>query len=132
MPPETMPPETILIVDDDPICLAVAGLALRTAGFETRTAADGLEALDVLDALQPVLILSDIQMPNMDGFELARRTRQIPRFRNTPIVALTAFDAPDTEQRARDAGFTAYMKKPIHAVSLAARLRRLLEAAPRA
>ncbi len=118
-----MPPETILIVDDDPICLTIASLALQTAGYETRTAADGMEALDLLNVLQPALILSDIQMPHMDGFELARRTRQIPRLREIPMVALTAFDAPDTEQRAREAGFTAYLKKPIHAASLANRVR---------
>ena len=69
-------------------------------------------------------------MPHMDGFELARRTRQIPRFRDIPMVALTAFDAPDTEQRARDAGFTAYMRKPVHAASLANRIRRFLESCP--
>ena len=126
----TMPPETILIVDDDPICLAIASLALQSAGFETRTAADGMEALDLLQVVQPALILSDIQMPHMDGFELARRTRQIPRFRDVPMVALTAFDAPDTEQRACDAGFTAYMMKPVHAASLANRLRRFLEGRP--
>jgi CheY-like chemotaxis protein len=122
-----MAAETILIVDDDPICLTIASFALRTAGFTVKTAFDGMEALDLLQTLQPDLILSDIQMPNIDGFELARRTRQIARLRDVPMIALTAFDAPDTEERAFAAGFTAYMKKPLQPGMLAARIRRFLD-----
>ena len=122
-----MPAATILIVDDDPISLTVASLLLRQAGFATQTACDGMEALDLLQTLQPDLILSDIQMPNMDGFELARRTRQIPRLRGTPMIALTAFAAEDVEQRAYDAGFTAYMRKPVNGSGLAAGVRHFLD-----
>jgi two-component system chemotaxis response regulator CheY len=122
-----MPAQTILIVDDDPICIAVASLALRQAGFTIQAAADGVAALERLETLQPDLILSDIQMPNMDGFELARRARSMPRFREIPMIALTAFAGPATEQQAYDAGFTGYMAKPISASSLALRIRGFLE-----
>jgi len=122
-----MPAETILIVDDDPVCLTVATFALRTAGFTTASAADGMEALDLLQSLQPDLILCDIQMPHIDGFELARRTRQLRRFRDIPMIALTSFDSPDTERRAYAAGFTAYLRKPVRAAALAARVRSFLD-----
>jgi CheY-like chemotaxis protein len=124
-----MPAETILIVDDDPICLALAGIALRQAGFATCTAADGLEALEVLQNILPDLILSDIQMPNMDGFEFASRTRQIPRLCDIPMVALTAFTLPDTEQRAYAAGFNSYLAKPVTGDFLISHVRSYLDCA---
>ena len=122
----TMPAELILIVDDDPICLSVARLVLSRAGFATQTAADGTEALDLLKTLQPDLIVSDIQMPRMDGFELARRARQISRLHDTPMIALTAFANQDAEQQAYDAGFTAYVSKPVNGSGLTIAVRRIL------
>ena len=119
--------EMILIVDDDPISLTFVRLVLCQAGFTTQTAGDGMEALDLLQTLQPDLILSDIQMPKMDGFELARRTRQILRLRDTPMIAFTACDNRETEKRAYDAGFTAYMTKPVEVGGLATGVRRFLE-----
>ena len=120
--------ETILIVDDDPISLTVARLVLSQAGYLTETAADGLEALAALQRAVPDLIVSDIQMPNMDGYEFARRVREIPRFHATPLIALTAFATKESEQMAYDAGFSAYMTKPVTAAALAAGVRRHLAA----
>ncbi|MCU1236447.1 MAG: response regulator receiver protein [Candidatus Solibacter sp.] len=122
-----MPAETILIVDDDPICLCLASHALRQAGFTTQTARDGVEALDLLQTLLPDLILSDIQMPNMDGFELARRTRQLPRLCDIPLIALSALARPDAQQRAYEAGFTAYLAKPVAGAKLTCEVRRHLD-----
>ena len=124
---DSTPTPVILLVDDDPICLAVASLVLRQAGFTVHSAADGADALQQLQTVRPNLILSDIQMPNMDGFELARRTRLIPHFRDVPIVALTAFDGQATVQQALDAGFTSYMAKPNGITSLPTRIRGFLE-----
>jgi CheY-like chemotaxis protein len=121
-----MPAETILIVDDDPICCTLAGIILRHAGFNTHTASDGLEALDLLQTIQPDLILSDIQMPNMDGLELARRTRQNPRLCEIPMVALTAANGTDMAERAYEAGFSAHLSKPIQGAALTAQVRRYL------
>src|SRR4051794_25040058 len=122
-----MPAQTILIVDDDPICVAVATMALRQAGFVIQSAVDGLEALERLEAVQPDLPLWNIKSPNLGGFDRARRTRQIPRLRGIPMVALTAFLGVETEQRAYAAGFTGYLTKPINAGSLAAHLRSFLD-----
>ena len=119
--------EIILIVDDDPICLTLARLVLRHSGFTIQTAADGREALDLLQTLQPDLILSDIQMPNMDGFELARSIRQISSLCDIPMIALTAYATKEAERLAYDAGFTGYMTKPISSGALAANIRRYLE-----
>jgi CheY-like chemotaxis protein len=124
-----MPAETILIVDDDPICRAVARLALTQAGFATRTASHGQEALELLHTFLPDLILSDIQMPVMDGFEFARRTREIPRLCGIPMIALTAISGADPAQRVYDAGFNAYLAKPISSTGLTLQIRRYLAAA---
>jgi CheY-like chemotaxis protein len=121
-----MPGETILIVDDDPICLTLASIALRHAGFAILTAGDGLEALDLLESVEPDLILSDIQMPHLDGFEFARHARKIKRLAGIPMIALTAFASPDMEQRIYEAGFTAYLDKPINSAGMVARIRRYL------
>jgi CheY-like chemotaxis protein len=124
-----MPAEVILIVDDDPISLAVAKLVLAHSGFAVQTAGDGPAALELLQTLQPDVILSDIQMPRMDGYELARRVREIPRLRETPMIALTAFATKASEQSAYAAGFTDYMTKPVNTTGLAAAIRTLLERA---
>jgi chemosensory pili system protein ChpA (sensor histidine kinase/response regulator) len=121
-----MPGQSILIVDDDPICLAIASMTLRQAGYTVQSAVDGIDALERLETFQPDLILSDIQMPNMDGFELARRTRSIPRLRGIPIVALSAHSGAATAQQAHEAGFTLYLSKPVSATVLANRIRALL------
>jgi two-component system chemotaxis response regulator CheY len=121
-----MPGETILIVDDDPICLTLASIALRHAGYSILSAGDGLEALELLESVEPDLILSDIQMPHLDGFEFARHARKIKRLAGVPMIALTGLGGPDVEQRIYEAGFTAYMNKPITSVGLVARARRHL------
>jgi two-component system chemotaxis response regulator CheY len=123
-----MPSETILVVDDDPICRTLSRLVLTQSGFTIHTASDGMEALELLESLRPDLILSDIQMPNMDGFELARRTRQIARFRGIPMVAMSALTDPQTEQRAFAAGYSAFLPKPVSGPALAGFIRRHLEA----
>jgi len=106
-----MPPETILIVDDDPICLAIASLALQSAGFETRTAADGMEALDLLHIVQPALILSDIQMPHMDGFEFLEEMRRNAEWRDIPVVVVTARDLTDADRSRLNGGVERIIQK---------------------
>ena len=76
--------ETILIVDDVPVNLKLAGAILKREGYTIETAEDGEQALEKLRTLLPDLILSDIQMPVIDGFELARRVRQDERICDIP------------------------------------------------
>ena len=119
--------ETILIVDDVPVNLKLAGAILKREGYTIEYAEDGEQALQMLERLQPDLILSDIQMPVIDGFELARRVRQDERFRYTPMVALTALALKAGEERALEAGFDGYLTKPIDTRTMGLRVREYLD-----
>ena len=119
--------ETILIVDDVPVNLKLAGAILKREGYTIETAEDGEQALQMLETIHPDLILSDIQMPVIDGFELARRVRQDERFRDTPLIALTALALKAGEERAKEAGFDGYLTKPIDTRTMGLRVREYLD-----
>jgi CheY-like chemotaxis protein len=127
-----MPGEIILIVDDVPVNLRLVGAVLRREGYTVETAADGEQALDLLRTLYPDLILSDIQMPVLDGFELTRRLKQDARLRHIPVIALTALALKSGEEQAREAGFDGYMTKPIDTRSMGLRVREYLDRRPAA
>ena len=105
--------EPILIVDDNPANLKLARVVLAHEGFEVRTAADATEALKALESFHPRLILMDLQLPGMDGFELTRRLKASPTYRDVIILALTAYAMKGDEEKARGAGCDGYIAKPI-------------------
>ena len=119
--------EVILIVDDVPVNLKLAGAILKREGYTVETAEDGEQALEKLRTLHPDLILSDIQMPVIDGFELTRRVKQDERLRHIPVVALTALALQAGEERAREAGFDGYLTKPIDTRTMGQRVREYLD-----
>jgi CheY-like chemotaxis protein len=122
--------ETILIVDDLPVNLKLVGALLRREGYTVETAADGEEALERLRTLHPDLILSDLQMPVVDGYELTKRVKQDAKLRHIPVVALTALALKSGEERARQAGFDGYLTKPIDTRSMGQRIREYLNRRP--
>src|SRR3990170_6739537 len=83
-------PETILVVDDDPDIARFVEVNLRSAGYEVAVAADGEEALEKAAVMRPDLVLLDVMMPRIDGFEVAQRLRRNPQTANTSIIMLTA------------------------------------------
>jgi len=111
--------DPILIVDDNPANLKLARVVLERAGYEIRTAADAEEALAALDVFRPRLILMDLQMPGMDGFELTRRLKADPARSGIVVVALTAYAMRGDEEKAREAGCDGYLAKPIDTRTLA-------------
>jgi CheY-like chemotaxis protein len=113
-----VPGEPILIVDDNPANLKLARVVLSGEGYLVRTAGDATEALAALQSFHPRLILMDLQMPGMDGFELTRRLKADPATRGMVIVALTAYAMKGDEERAREAGCDGYIAKPIDTRSL--------------
>ncbi len=115
--------ESILIVDDTPVNLKLTRILLINEGYKVITAASGEEALELLRSFHPALILADIQLPGIDGLELARRIRQNEATRDIAVVALTAFAMKGDEQRAVDAGCEGYITKPIDTRTLGARIR---------
>jgi CheY-like chemotaxis protein len=108
-----MPSKRILIIDDHPVNLELAKVLLVLEGYEVHTAGDAETALLLLPELLPDLILMDVQLPGMDGLELARRVKADPRLRNARIVALTAYAMKGDEEKALAAGCDGYLSKPI-------------------
>src|ERR1700754_669021 len=116
----------ILVVDDATLNLKLIRLALTHEGFDVRTAERGEDALEMLSTYRPRLILADIQMPGMDGFELTRKVKARPETNAIRVVALTACDTDEYRQQALQAGFEDYIAKPIDTSALAAKVRKLM------
>ena len=121
--------EPILVVDDNPANLRLIQLLLSAESYDVRTAGDAAEALSVLQEFQPRLILMDLQMPGMDGFELTRRLKADPATADVVVVALTAYAMKGDEEKARAAGCDDYVAKPIDTRTLPARIAGHLESA---
>lgn len=121
-----MPGETILIVDDNATNLKLARVLLTALGYSTLTAVDANDALDRLREYRPELILMDLQLPGMDGFQLTRALKDSPDTMAIPIVALTAYAMKGDDERARAAGCDGYVTKPIDANTLTRTIEDLL------
>ena len=119
---------SVLVVDDDPDKRMLLMVALQMAGYEVRTANDGEEGLLAVEAYQPDLIITDVMMPKMDGYELARRVRANPLTRFVPIIIQTAArnDAQD-HRRGSEVGALGYITDPTDIDLLLARARTLLD-----
>jgi signal transduction histidine kinase len=103
----------ILVVDDERISAASLGKLLRVKGHEIRTAYDGFEAVRVADEFRPDVVLLDIGLPKMNGYEVARRMRQQPWGRGVVLIALTGWGQEADRQRSKDAGFDHHLVKPV-------------------
>ncbi|MBK9153099.1 MAG: response regulator transcription factor [Chloracidobacterium sp.] len=117
----------ILVVDDEAPLLRVLRRILATHNYSVRTAEDGEAALEVFDEWRPDLVLTDLQMPNMDGLALCKRLRAIS---DLPLVVLSVKDEEKTVVEALDAGVDDYITKPFGTDELVARIRSVLRRAP--
>jgi len=115
----------ILTVDDSRTMRDMLRLALTAAGFDVVQAIDGVNGLDVLERENPEIVITDINMPKMDGFGFIEGARKIERFRVVPILVLTTESDPDKKQRARGAGATGWIVKPFDPVKLVDVIRRV-------
>jgi len=114
----------ILVVDDNPDVLEGCQVMLQTLGHEVHTALDGVEALDKAEHLRPEVIVLDLGMPQLDGWETARRLRQRPWARRLMLVAITGWGSEDDKARSIEAGFDAHLVKPIDAAAFIALLEK--------
>jgi CheY-like chemotaxis protein len=105
--------ESILVVDDNATNAKLILFLLKKRGYDVRCAYSGEEALALIKEFRPALVLLDIQMPGMDGFELSRRLKADPATRDIILVAVTAYAMKGDEQRVREAGCDGYLAKPI-------------------
>ena len=117
---------TILVVDDTETSLMVIGDFLKTLGYRIVTAASGLDGILRARQAQPDLILMDIQMPGLDGFETTRLIRLEPGLEMTPILALTALAMPGDRERCLQAGMNDYLSKPVRLKELSERIQAFL------
>jgi two-component system cell cycle response regulator DivK len=116
----------ILVADDKASSRELIRTLLEHEGYEISEAADGQEAVEVARATLPDLILLDIQMPRLDGYAAVREMRQDDRLKTLPIVALTASAMHSDRDRVFEAGFSAYITKPVSLRVLREELARLL------
>ncbi len=119
---------TIIVVDDDAANLTLAQALLESEGFVVHTASDAISMFEILKDVDPDLILMDIQLPGMDGWELTRRLKRNAATRHIPVIALTAYGHEGDAERARAAGFIAFVPKPVSTRELPAIVRRHLAA----
>jgi len=117
----------ILVVEDDPDNRAVICEVLEFYGMAVKTAENGVQGLEVLRDYAPTLILLDLSMPKMDGWETLAHMKADMALKTVPIIALTAHAMPDDKKRVLAAGFDGYLKKPISVPTLINDLRAALE-----
>jgi signal transduction histidine kinase len=118
----------ILIVDDDSILRGVAGESLRQAGFSVSEAENGVQALAAIKESRPDIVLLDVMMPEMDGFDTCRAIRALPNGDMLPVVMITALEDLDSINKAYEVGATDFITKPINWVILVQRVRYMLRA----
>ncbi|MBI1723965.1 MAG: Flp pilus assembly complex ATPase component TadA [Gemmatimonadetes bacterium] len=119
-------PPLVLIADDDPSMRNLEGAVLTSQGFAVAEAADGEDALDQAQRLQPAILLLDMDMPRRNGYEVLGALRQRLAGRAVPVIVVTARDDPETETRCIELGAEDYITKPIQPASLIARIRAVL------
>jgi diguanylate cyclase (GGDEF)-like protein len=122
-------PETILVVDDDPDIARFVEVNLRSAGYDVAVAGDGEEALERAAELRPDLVLLDVMMPRIDGFEVAQRLRKNPQTANTSIIMLTAKALSADKVTGLQSGADDYIIKPFDPIELLARVKGTLRRA---
>lgn len=118
-----------LVVDDNFYNVKLLEARLQVKAFEVATAFNGEEALAQVERFRPEIVLLDVMMPGMDGYEVCRRIRQNPATAHLPVVMVTALDKPSDRAAAMDAGADGFLTKPVEDDLLFPMIRRLLQAA---
>jgi CheY-like chemotaxis protein len=111
--PPQLTPRRILVADDNNDAVEALALQLRLAGHDVRSANDGVEALEVADSFAPEVVLLDLGMPRMDGYETAREIRRKWWGKSATLVALTGWGGQQDRQKTTDAGFDVHLVKPV-------------------
>jgi|HubBroStandDraft_4_1064222.scaffolds.fasta_scaffold848740_2 CheY-like chemotaxis protein len=122
-------PETIVIIDDDRAIAQLTSLWVKAAGFNTMIANDGQSGLDAIARHRPNMVLLDIRMPEMDGFEVNRQLRQTPELAEIPVIFLSAHAQEATRQESLAGGGRGFLAKPYEAKTLIATIRTILNEA---
>lgn len=119
----------ILLVEDNEMNRDMLSRRLERKGYEVVIAVDGQKAIDLAASVKPDLILMDMSLPIIDGWEATRRLKADPQMKHIPIIALTAHAMPEDERKAREAGCNDYDTKPIELPRLLGKIAALLGSA---
>ena len=118
--------KTIMTVDDSASMRQLISLTLTQAGHKVIEAVDGRDALTKLGSTTPDMVIADLNMPNMDGIELIRQARALPKLKFTPIIMLTTESQDQKKQEGKAAGATGWLVKPFRPEQLAGVVNKLL------
>ena len=121
-----MASKCVLLVDDYPDALEIWGLYLRSLGYDVMTAEDGCTALELARAWLPDVIVLDLELPGISGFEAAVRLRHAPETAAIPLIAATGYSHVTQLEQARQSGFDSIIVKPFEPMALVAEIERLL------
>ncbi len=116
----------ILAVDDSLPMRQMVSYTLKSSGYDVFEAEDGLQALKIAQANQIDLVVSDLNMPVMDGIELIKELRQLPNYRFTPIIMLTTESSEKKKREGKEAGATGWLVKPFNPEKLLTTMERVL------
>ncbi len=117
----------VLVVDDSASIRQVVSLTLREAGYETLEASDGRDALAKLKGQRVHLMISDVNMPNMDGITFVREVKLRPEYRFTPVIMLTTESADEKKRQGQEAGAKAWVVKPFQPQQMLAAVSKLVQ-----
>ncbi len=128
MEPSAPVGQTVLLVEDNEDNRIIYSTVLRHLGYHVVEALDGMQAIELTRSLRPDIVLMDISIPEIDGWEATRILRQDPATKDIPIIALTAHALADDRERATAIGFTSYLAKPVEPRAVVAEVRRWIGA----
>ncbi|MCI0576419.1 MAG: response regulator, partial [Chloroflexi bacterium] len=117
----------VLIIDDDPGILMLTEIVFRRAGYEAHIAANGTEGLARVAEVQPDIIILDVMMPDLDGYQVCQRIRANPQTAGVPILMLSAIAKDEDRERCFAVGANAFVGKPVSPKDLVARITALLD-----
>ena len=118
--------KVIMTADDSASIRQMVGFTLKQAGYEVLEAVDGQDALDKLNGAAVKMLITDLNMPNMDGIELIRKVRAQPQFKFMPIIMLTTESQASKKQEGKTAGATGWIVKPFKPEQLVAVVKKVL------
>ena len=117
----------VLVIEDENDSMEVVQALLEHRGIETVGCSNGEEALNVLENLRPTLIVVDLALPGLNGWQLLERFKADPVLQDVPLVAMTAYHTAELAERAIEAGFNAYFAKPLDATSFVRELENIVD-----
>ncbi len=125
-----MRPTKILVVDDEPDVVMFIARTLNGEGYDVISAYDGISALDLAEVESPDLILLDIMMPMMNGYEVCEQLKSNPQTQHIPVMCVSSAHTPNARERTREAGAVTLLMKPFSPAELLAQIKRHLSQSP--